>query len=111
MFLDDEKIDRFMLGSMEMYGGITHRNLMRDPRVTLSFSWFRMKNPRNVGVQVNCIAEIIPPGDPFYRYMRLMLYLHGKRYLDLRQATYPCAYKLWISEVKEKSLTHRDGFY
>jgi hypothetical protein len=111
LFLDDSKIDRFMLGSMEMYGGITHRNIVRDPRVSLSFSWYRMTDPRNVGLQVNCIAEIIPPEDPFYRYMGVMLYLHGKKYLDLRQAKYPCAYKFWISEVKEKSLSHREGFY
>lgn len=111
IYLDDSKINRFRLGIVEMYGGTTYRNIRRDPRVTLMFDWYRHKEPRNIGIQLNCVAEIVPPGDDFYRFMTLMLYLFGRRYLDLRQTTYPCAYKLWISEVKMKSLTHREGFY
>ncbi|MBD3407744.1 MAG: hypothetical protein GF411_16620 [Candidatus Lokiarchaeota archaeon] len=110
LFLEEEKIDRLRLGVVEMYGGRTYQNILRDRRVTLSFHWFRKEQPRNVGFQLNCIAEVIFPGEPFYRFMRAMLYLFGRRYLNLGFKDYPCVYRLWVSEVTEKSLDHRTGF-
>ncbi len=108
--VDESKIDRFRLGAIEMYGTLTYRNILNDPRVTLHFHWFDPNEPANIGIQINCIAEIAPPRDPFYRYMRALTYLYGWRYVDIPTTEYPCAYKLWISEIRIKSLDQVAGF-
>ena len=111
IMLDERKIDRFRLGAVEMYGDVTYQNILRDPRVTLTFSWRQDTEPQAQSYQVNCIAEVVPPGDPFFRYMRLMRRLFSSRLLDLRGTEdYICAYKFWVCESKEKSLTEKAGY-
>ncbi len=111
MMLDDKEIDRFRLGAVEMYGDQTYQNILRDPRVSLNFFWTQEAEPEAQSFQVNCVAEIIPPGDPFFRYMRIMRRLFSSRLLDLRGTEdYICAYKFWVCEAKEKSLTERTGY-
>jgi len=111
MMLDDEEIDRFRLGAVEMYGDQTYQNILRDPRVSLNFFWTQEAEPEAQSFQVNCVAEIVPPGDPFFRYMRIMRRLFSSRLLDLRGTEdYICAYKFWVCEAKEKSLTERTGY-
>lgn len=111
LFIDESKIDQFRLGAIELYGTTTYHNILYNPRVTLHFGWFKRDEPKNVGIQINCLAEIVRPKDPFYRYIRLLVYLYGWKYLELPESVYPCAYKLWISEVKIKSLNYIRGFY
>lgn len=111
IMLDDSKIDRFRFGAVEMYGDQTYQNIQRDPRVSLSFFWSQEQAPEAQSYQVNCVAEIVPPGDPFFRYMRIMRRLFSSRLLDLRGTEdYICAYKFWVCEAKEKSLTERTGY-
>lgn len=110
LHLDDSKLDPFRLGAVEMYGSATYANIKRDPRVSLSISWSVPDKIEQRGLQINCIAEIVPPGDPFYKYMRILLAPFGGRYLYTGKTEYPCAYKLWVSEVKDKSLGDTEGF-
>lgn len=110
LHLDDSKLDLFRLGALEMYGSASYANIMKDPRVSLCLSWPLPNEATQRGLQINCIAEIVPPGDPFYKYMRLLLALFGVRYLDTGKTEYPCAYKLWVSEIKDKSLADTEGF-
>ncbi|MFW9796368.1 MAG: pyridoxamine 5'-phosphate oxidase family protein [Candidatus Thorarchaeota archaeon] len=111
VMLDDHKIDRFRLGAVEMYGDVTYHNIRRDPRVSLNFFWSQEAEPESQSYQINCIAEIVPPGDPFFRYMRIMRRLFSSRLLDLRGTEdYICAYKFWVCETKEKSLTEKAGY-
>lgn len=111
LMLDDKKIDRFRFGAVEMYGDVTYQNILRDPRVCMNFFWTQEAAPESQSYQVNCIAEIVPPGDPFFRYMRLMRRLFSSRLLDLRGTVdYVCAYKFWVCESKEKSLTEKAGY-
>ena len=111
MMLDDKKIDRFRLGSVEMYGDKTYHNILRDPRVTLNMFWTQEKEPQAQSYQINCIAEVVPPGDPFFKYMRLMRRLFSKTLIDLRgKSDYVCAYKFWVCETKDKSLAEKTGF-
>jgi hypothetical protein len=112
MHSDDSKIDRMRLGAIEIYGANTYQNILRDPRVTLGFSWHRPDEfPREIGFQVNCVAQIAIPGDPFYEYMEVMRTLFSQHYLNLGEGKqYTCAYKLWVSEIKSKSLDDRSGF-
>jgi len=111
LMLDDRKIDRFRLGAVEMYGDVTYQNILRDPRVSLNFSWTQDVAPEHQSYQVNCIAEMVPPGDPFFRYMRIMRRLFSQRLLDLRGTVdYICAYKFWVCETREKSLIEKAGY-
>jgi len=111
IMLDDSKIDRFRFGAVEMYGDVTYQNILRDPRVSLTFFWTQEAAPESQSYQVNCIAEVVPPGDPFFRYMRIMRRLFSSRLLDLRGTEdYVCAYKFWVCEIKEKSLQERSGY-
>ncbi len=111
VMLDDKKIDRFRFGAVEMYGDVTYQNILRDPRVSLNFFWRQETAPQSQSYQVNCIAEVVPPGDPFFRYMRLMRRLFSSRLLDLRGTEdYICAYKFWVCESREKSLTEKAGY-
>ena len=111
VMLDDSKIDRFRFGAVEMYGDVTYQNIQHDPRVSLTFFWTQEVAPESQSFQVNCIAEIVPPGDPFFRYMRIMRRLFSSRLLDLRGTEdYICAYKFWVCETKEKSLQEKAGY-
>jgi len=111
LMLDDTKIDRFRLGAVEMYGDKTYQNILRDPRVTLNLFWTDEEHSRALSYQINCVAEVIPPGDPFYRYMRLMRRLFSRTIIDIRSSQdYICAYKFWVCEAKDKSLEAKPGF-
>ncbi|MGY5875979.1 MAG: hypothetical protein RTU30_09550 [Candidatus Thorarchaeota archaeon] len=110
LYADDAKIDRFRLGAVEMYGGVSYANVQRDPRVTLNFAWRDSITQTLLGFHLNCIAEIIPPEDPFYRYMTVLSNLFSKRFLDLQRPNYVAAYRLWVCEAKDKSLTTQTGF-
>lgn len=111
ILLDDRKIDRFRFGAVEMFGDQTYQNIRRDPRVTLNLFWRQDAHPEARSFQINCVAEIVPPGDPYFRYMRLMRQLFSSRMLNLRgTGEYICAYKFWVCESKDKSLEEKAGF-
>ncbi|MGY5852337.1 MAG: hypothetical protein RTU92_02080 [Candidatus Thorarchaeota archaeon] len=110
LFSDDAKIDRFRLGAVEMYGGVSYANIQRDPRVTLNFAWRDAQTRTLLGFHLNCIAEIIPLEDPFFRFMTVLSNLFSKRFLDLQRPNYVAAYRLWVCEAKDKSLVTQTGF-
>jgi hypothetical protein len=110
IYLDDTKIDRFRFGAAEMYGDTTYGNIRQDPRIVLNFQWHKPEENVYRGYQVNCIAEIVLPGDPFYRFMRSMRSLFVRRFIDLRASEYPAAYKFHVCEAHDKSLSTRPGF-
>ncbi|MHA2141401.1 MAG: hypothetical protein ACXADC_18120 [Candidatus Thorarchaeota archaeon] len=110
IYLDDARIDRFRFGAAELYGDTTYGNIRQDPRVVLNFQWHKPEEHSYRGFQVNCIAEIVLPGDPFYRFMRSMRSLFVRRFIDLRASEYPAAYKFHVCEAHDKSLSTRPGF-
>ncbi|MHA2085008.1 MAG: hypothetical protein ACXAEB_10875 [Candidatus Thorarchaeota archaeon] len=110
LVLDDSKMDRFRFGAVEMFGDVTYTNIMRDPRASLGFFWVQDQQPTAVGFQINCIVEVVPPGNPFFRYMRVMRQLFSSQLIDLRKDDYVGAYKLWVSEYREKTLMSKPGF-
>ncbi len=105
VYLDESKVDRFRLGAIEMFGNSTYNNIRKDPRVVLSFFWPTADGTSGYCYQLNCIAEIAPPGDPYYRFMRVLRSLFSYRFLDIKgRGEYPCAYKFWVCEAYDKSL-------
>jgi len=110
LYIDDMKIDRMRLGAVEMFKEATYSNIQRDPRVALSFMWAQPGQSVAPGYQINCLAEISRPRDPFYRFMTCLRSLFSSRFLDVRGTEYACAYKFWVSEVKDKSLAPKPGF-
>ena len=110
LFVDDAEIDRMRLGAIEMYGDVTYSNIKKDPRVSLQFDWRPPFSGENMSFQLNCIAEIVKPGMPFYRYMRALRTLFSSRFIDLRQPDYVAAYKFWVCEWRDKSLKAKPGF-
>ena len=111
MMLEDKKIDRFRFGAVEMYGDKTYQNILRDPRITLNMFGTQEHRPQAQSYQINCIAEVVPPGNPFFKYMRLMRRLFSKTLIDLRGTSdYVCAYKFWVCETKDKSLAEKADF-
>ncbi len=110
IFLDDSKIDRLRFGAVEMYGDATYANIRRDPRASITFQWRDAVERTHYSYQANCVAEIVFPGDPFYRFMRILRPLFSSRFLDLRRSEYVCAYKFYVCETKDKSLVSKLGF-
>jgi hypothetical protein len=111
LFRDDAIVDRFRLGAIEMYGHSTYWNITRDPRVSVSFTWrIPKKVPLNISLQLDCIVEIAKQGTPFFRYMRMIHHLLSSRFPELGPEDYPCAYKLYVSNIRVKSLKDPEGF-
>ena len=109
-FIDDAKIDRFRFGAIEIYGDNTYRNIQRDPRVSLGLYWQDLKTGVTRSYQVNAIAEIVKPGTPFFKYMRVLRSLFASTFVETRRGGYVAAYKLWLSEYHDKSLVSKTGF-
>ncbi|MFW9920713.1 MAG: hypothetical protein ACFFED_14005 [Candidatus Thorarchaeota archaeon] len=110
IFIDDKKIDRFRFGVAEMYGDATYMNIRRDPRACLNLYWRDGKDNTVRSYQINVIAEIVPPGTPYYRYMRVLRTLFASKFLDSRRDSYVAAYKFWVSDILDKSLVAKTGF-
>ena len=110
LFSNDSDIDRMRFGSVEMYGDVTYKNILRDPRVSLHCSWYTTVQPHEIAYQINCIAEVVSHDDIFYRFMRFLRQILTYRFVELRDPEYICAYKFWVSEVREKSLSVKPGF-
>ena len=110
LFVDDQKIDRFRIGCLEMFGDATYANLRRDPRANLTLSWYNPKDSISRSYQINVIAEVVPPGTPYYRYMRVLRTLFSSRFLDSKRDYYVAAYKFWVSDILDKSLIAKPGF-
>ncbi|MHA1930270.1 MAG: hypothetical protein ACTSV2_16995 [Candidatus Thorarchaeota archaeon] len=110
LFLDDNNIDRFVLGCVEIFGDVTYQNILHDPRVAMNFYHPQSKKEDAFSYQINAIAEIFQPGDLFFRYMTVMRTFFARTFISLRSPSYVCAYKFWISEDLDKSFESKPGF-
>ncbi|TFF93784.1 hypothetical protein EU546_05785 [Candidatus Thorarchaeota archaeon] len=110
IYTEERDIDPFRLGAIEMYGEATYANILSDSRTTLSFQWRARDTGTACGYQLNCIAEVSPQNDLFFRFMRVLRGLFSSEFVDTKRGEYPCAYKFWISEVRDKSLVSKIGY-
>ncbi len=108
---DERQIDRFRLCAVEIYGTATYSCILRDPRVTLHFRWRGAGLSEGHSYQLNCIAQIIAPGEPLYRFAAFMHALFSNSMLTLNEhKDYVCAYYFWVIESHDKRLSERPGF-
>ncbi len=110
LYIDDKKINHLCFGIAEMYGDTTYRNIQRDPRVSLVTYWPSPDYMEVVSYQINGIAEVIPKGTPFYTFMQLSRTLFTQKFISLRGPNYISAYRIWISEILEKTLASKTGY-
>ncbi len=91
------KFDRTLLSSLELYAKRTYSNVLVDPRATLLYVGIGEGGTKSYAV--HCVAELVPPGDLFYRFAAA---IHDLFHVPAKQQ-YPFAYRLWVSEVYDKA--------
>lgn len=95
-----ERIDRRLLGAIEIFRGQTYRNLCRDPRVTLLYTG---SAPRYLSYQVNCAAETVAADDLRFQFILGMRFLFEVERFHIQQPEYPLGYVFRVQEVFEKT--------
>lgn len=97
-------INRFCLGGLEIFETTSFSNIIRDPRVSL---FFVGNSPTYLSYQINCIAEIIPSDQWFYKFISSMRSLFEMESFHFQQPKYPFAVKYHTIQVLDKSLKIR----
>ncbi|HDM42886.1 MAG TPA: hypothetical protein ENG29_00690 [Firmicutes bacterium] len=96
-YSDMKKIDTTLLGSLEIYGKNTFRNVKKDPRVNLLYVDV---HKGGLSYMVNTVVEIVDHDNPYYEFIRLV---HDLFHRPLKKRQYSCAYLFHICEVYDKS--------
>ncbi len=105
LYGNQEKINRFCLGGLEIFETKSFSNIIRDPRVSL---FFVGNFPLYQCYQINCIAEIIDVNQDFYKFVTSMRGLFEMENFHFQQPMYPYAIKYHTIQVFDKSLKVRD---
>ncbi len=95
-----ERIDRGLLGSLEIFRGQTYRNLRADPRATLLFTG---AGPRYLSYQFNCTVEIVGPADQRFLLIRAMRLLFEMERFHIQQPEFSVGYLFHVQEVYDKT--------
>ncbi len=95
-YSDLARFDPTVITSIEIFGKRTYTNVLADPRCTLLYVGIDDSGTRSYAV--HCIAELVPPGELFYRYVRS---IHDLFHVPSRR-TYPFVYRLHVCEVYDK---------
>lgn len=101
-----EHWERRFLGSLEIFLGQTHANILADPRITLHYTG---RGPDYPSFQVNAVAQVLKPGDPHFEYLYWARQLFERDAFHIQQPAYPLGYLFWVSEVYDKSPSGHAG--
>ncbi len=94
--------DDRVLTTIELYGKTTWQGILADPRCSVLFSSYR-----NTSFLVNGVAEVVPPGQPVYRYV---VALHDLFHIPRGpRREFPAVYRIWACEVWDKTPGPRAG--
>ncbi len=96
-YSETSKFDRTTLSSLELYAKRTYKNVSADPRATLLYVGIGDGGTKSYAI--NVVAELIPPGEPYYRYCRAV---HDLFHVPSKKV-YPFAYRLRVCEVYDKA--------
>ena len=100
LYLRALDFDRDVLGSLEIFGGTTRRNLVRDPRASLLFV---SGLPSYRSYQLTGRVEIVHQDDDRYRYLVSARGLFPEDGFHLRQPGYECGYLFHVEEFADKT--------
>ena len=100
LYDQQERIDPGVFGGIEIFGGQTYTNLLRDPRGTLLFTGLA---PRYPSYQFNCVTEIVELDDPRFQFLRGMRLLFEYESFHIQQPAYTQGYLFHIQEVYDKT--------
>jgi hypothetical protein len=99
-----EAVDRRCLGGLEIFEGTTYRNLLSNPFASLLYVG---PGPRYRSFQLDCVVEVVSPGDSRYRFIRSIRGLFEHERFHYQQPDYPFGYVFWVVEARDKSLKVR----
>ena len=99
-----EHIDWRRLGLLEIFEGSTFKNLTENPMASVLWTG---NAPVFVSFQVDCLVEIITPGDPRYRFSWAMRRLFEYEPVHVVPTMYPYAYCFWVIGYKDKTPKRR----
>ena len=99
-----EAVDRRCLGGLEIFEGTTYRNLLSNPFASLLYVG---PGPRYRSFQLDCVVEVLSPGDSRYRFIRSIRGLFEHERFHYQQPDYPFGYVFWVVEARDKSLKVR----
>lgn len=97
-------VDRRCLGGLEIFEGTTYRNILSSPFASLLYVG---PGPRYKSFQLDCVVEVVSPGNPRYRFVRSIRSLFEHERFHYQQPDYPFGYVFWVVEARDKSLKVR----
>ncbi len=99
-----EAVDGRCLGGLEIFEGTTYRNLLSNPLASLLYVG---PGPNYKSFQLDCVVEVVSPGDSRYRFIRSIRGLFEHERFHYQQPDYPFGYVFWVVEARDKSLQVR----
>ncbi|HME54564.1 MAG TPA: hypothetical protein VKM55_20295 [Candidatus Lokiarchaeia archaeon] len=95
-----ENFDNQLLGGLEIFEGVTSRNLEINPRAALLYTGEAPKYP---SYQFNGIITRVQPGDPCYEFLLAARELFAMDAFHIHQTRYPHGYLFHVVEIKDKT--------
>ena len=97
---DASKFDQYLLGGLEIFEGNTYKNILENPFTALLYTGAAPDFP---SYQINCVAEILTPENPYYQFLYAARNLFAYDSFHIKQTRYPAGYLFHVSEVKNKT--------
>ncbi len=94
-----ERIDRRMLGGIEIFMGQTYKNILERPFATLHYTG---AGPGYCSYQVNCVVKVIGEGDKEFDFLYNARQLFEKDMFHISQKSYPLGYLFFVEKVFDK---------
>lgn len=94
------RIDRQVLGAIEIFHGRARSNLARDGRATLLFTG---EGPTYPSYMVTCTTLLVDGDSPYFLFLRGMRMLFEAESFHIRQPVYSAGYVFRVWECVEKT--------
>jgi hypothetical protein len=100
LYKDPELFNPYILGGLEIFEGLTSKNLMKNPVASLLYTG---EAPRFPSYQLNGIIEFIKPKNPYYEFLLAARELFAFDHFHVTQNNYPYGYLFHVTEIKNKT--------
>ena len=95
-----DNFDPSILGGLEIFEGVTHTNLVRDPRLSLLFTG---EAPDFRSYQIDGVVRFVRQGDPYYEFLHAARELFARDRFHVVQDSYPHGYIVHVTSVRTKT--------